>query len=127
MAGPTTVDEYLAALPADRRTGMEQLRAAVRAGAPDAQEVITYKMCGLKSHGGQFLVSYDAYKQHYSLFPASEAVISELGEQLTPHLSGSGTIRFPKDQPLPVEMITRIVEIRYRENAARAKERVARR
>ena len=76
-------------------------------------------MPAFKTHG-QFLVSYDAYKKHYSLFPASEAVIAELGDTLTPHLSGSGTIRFPKDQPLPLAMITRIVEIRYAENAARA-------
>ena len=117
------VDAYLATLPDDRRAGMEQLREAVRGGAPDADEVITYKMPGLKSHGGQFLVSYDAYKRHYSLFPASEAVIAELGEQLTPHLSGSGTIQFRNDQPLPLAMITRIVEIRYAENAARAEAR----
>ena len=120
MAAPTTVDEYLAGLPDEARTGMEDIRRAVRAGAPDADEVITYKMPGLKSHGGQFLFSYDAYKKHYSLFPASEAVIAELGDALTQHLSGSGTIRFSKDQPLPLAMITRIVEIRYRENAARA-------
>jgi uncharacterized protein YdhG (YjbR/CyaY superfamily) len=120
VAAPTTVDEYLAGLPDEARTGMEAIRRAVRAGAPEADEVITYKMPGLKSHGGQFLVSYDAYKKHYSLFPASEAVIAELGDALTPHLSGSGTIRFPKDRPLPLTMITRIVEIRYRENAARA-------
>jgi uncharacterized protein YdhG (YjbR/CyaY superfamily) len=99
---------------------MEQLRAAVRAGAPEADEVITYKMPGLRSHGGQFLVSFDAYKKHYSLFPASELVIQELGARLTPHLAGRGTIQFQRDQPLPLEMITRIVEIRYAENAAQA-------
>jgi uncharacterized protein YdhG (YjbR/CyaY superfamily) len=114
------VDEYIARLPDDRRAGIQQIREAVRAGAPEAVEVITYKMPGLKSHGGQFLVSYDAYKRHYSLFPATDAVIDELGESLKPHLSGSGTIRFPNDQPLPLQMITRIVEIRYVENAARA-------
>ena len=62
------VDDYLAALPEDRRAAMEQLRQAIKAGAPEAVEVITYKMPGFKSHG-QFLVSYDAYKNHYSLFP----------------------------------------------------------
>jgi uncharacterized protein YdhG (YjbR/CyaY superfamily) len=112
------VDEYLAALPADRRAAMQQIRQAVRAGAPEAVEVISYKMPAFKSHGGQFLVSYDAYKRHYSLFPASDAVIEGLGEQLKPHLFGSGTIRFAADQPIPTAMITEIARIRYAENAA---------
>lgn len=120
MPGPTTVDEYFAGLPDEARSGMDEIRQAVCAGAPNATEVITYKMPGLKSHGGRFLVSYDAYKRHYSLFPASEAVIADLGDALTPHLSGSGTIRFPRGEPLPLAMITRIVQIRYAENAATA-------
>src|SRR5882762_3642210 len=119
MIKPTTVDEYLAALPEDRRRAMEQIRAAVLAGAPGADEVITYGMPGLRSHGRQFLVSYDAFKRHYSLFPSSEPVINALGEEIRPYLHGRGTIRFPADRPIPVELIRRIVEIRFGENAAR--------
>lgn len=118
MAGPATVDEYMAALPDERRAPMEDLRRAINAGAPDATETIAYKMPALRSHGGQFLVSYDAYKRHYSLFPASEAVTKELGEELTPYLAGSGTIRFPAGKPIPTELVTRIVKIRFAENAA---------
>ncbi len=115
-----TVDEYLASLPHDRRAVMQRLRQTVNAAAPDATETIAYAMPALRTHG-QFLVSYDAYKRHYSLFPASEAVIAECGPTLTPYLSGKGTIRFPADQPLPTELITRIVRIRVRENEARAR------
>jgi uncharacterized protein YdhG (YjbR/CyaY superfamily) len=121
VADRNPVDEYLAALPDDRRAAMEQIRQAVRAGAPEAVEVISYKMPAFKSHGGQFLVSYDAYKRHYSLFPASDAVVDGLGERLTPHLFGSGTIRFGTDQPIPVAMITEIARIRFAENAAHQK------
>ncbi len=121
MTEPNAVDDYLAALPDDRRAAMEQIRQAVRAGAPGAVEVISYKMPAFKSHGGQFLVSYDSYKRHYSLFPASDAVIEGLGEQLAPHLVGSGTIRFAADRPIPTEMITEIVRIRFAENAAHEK------
>ena len=117
----TTVDEYFAALPAERRPAMDELRAAVRAGAPDATEVIAYGMPAMRSHGGQFLVSYDAYKRHYSLFPATDPVIEGLGEELRPHLSGSGTIRFAATVPIPVDLVTRIVRIRYEENAAHAR------
>lgn len=98
---------------------MDQIRAAARVGAPDATEVIAYGMPALRSHGGQFLVSYDAYKRHYSLFPATDAVIAELGDEVRPHLAGSGTIRFPASQPIPTDLVTRIVRIRYAENTAR--------
>lgn len=118
MAPATSVDDYLAGLSDDRRTVMDELRRAVRAGAPEATETIAYGMPALRSHGGQFLVSYNAYKAHYSLFPASEAVVAALGAELEPYLAGSGTIRFPAKRALPTALITRIVESRFAENAA---------
>ena len=75
MPVPMTVDQYLASKPEPQRTGLATMRATIRAAAPDADEVITYKMPGFKTHG-RFLVSYDAFKAHYSLFPASQAVIA---------------------------------------------------
>jgi uncharacterized protein YdhG (YjbR/CyaY superfamily) len=119
MAKPTSVDEYLAALPADRRAAVEQLRRAIKAAAPEATESIAYSMPAMRSHGGQFLVSYAAYKKHYSLFPASDAVIAAGGEELQPYLSGKGTIQFPADKPLPTALVTKIVTVRVAENAAR--------
>jgi uncharacterized protein YdhG (YjbR/CyaY superfamily) len=119
MADPTSVDEYLATLPADRRAALESMRAAIRAGAPEADESLAYRMPAFRSHGGQFLVSYDAYKNHYSLFPASDPVVETLGAALTPYLAGKGTIRFPASKPIPTELVTRIAQIRFAENAAR--------
>jgi uncharacterized protein YdhG (YjbR/CyaY superfamily) len=115
-----TVDEYLASLPAGRRAAMDELRRAVNAAAPEATETIAYQMPALRSHGGRFLVSYAAYKHHYSLFPASDAVVHELGAAIHPFLSGRGTIHFPADQPIPADLVTRIVEVRIAENAERA-------
>jgi uncharacterized protein YdhG (YjbR/CyaY superfamily) len=120
MPAAKSVDEYLDGLSAERRAGLETMRAAVKAGAPEADETIAYGMPALRSHGGQFLVSYDAYKRHFSLFPATDRVMAALGDELTPHLSGSGTIRFAADQPIPTDLIRRIVEIRWSENDARA-------
>jgi uncharacterized protein YdhG (YjbR/CyaY superfamily) len=117
---PATVDEYLARLPDDRRAAMALLRATIRAAAPDATEVITYKMPGFKTYG-TFLVSYDAFKRHYSLFPASEGVVTGLGEEVAPYVAGRGTIRFPANQPIPVDLVSRIVKIRLAENEARAR------
>jgi uncharacterized protein YdhG (YjbR/CyaY superfamily) len=128
MAGPTSVEDYLAALPHDRRAVVEELRRTINAAAPEATETIAYGMPALRSHGGQFLVSYAAYKRHYSLFPASGAVVEALGEQLTPYLAGKGTIQFPADRRIPVAVVTKVVRVRVAENKARAdRERRARR
>jgi uncharacterized protein YdhG (YjbR/CyaY superfamily) len=119
VAKATSVEDYLSALPDDRRAVMEELRATIRAAAPEATESIAYDMPALRSDGGQFLVSYAAYKRHYSLFPASDAVVEALGDELTPFLSGKGTIQFPASAPIPLPLVRRIVETRVAENAAR--------
>jgi uncharacterized protein YdhG (YjbR/CyaY superfamily) len=111
-----TVEEYMAALPDDRRAAMEQLRTAVRAAAPAATEAISYNMPAFKLDG-RFFVSYEAYKRHYSLFPWTDSMVEELGDALKPYAVGRGTIRFPADQPIPVDLVKRIIEIRLREFA----------
>jgi len=111
-----SVDAYMASLPEDRRGPMEELRRTIRAAAPDATEVIAYNMPALRLEG-RFLVSYEAFKRHYSLFPWTDAMLEELGEALRPYAVGKGTIRFPADEPIPVDLVTRIVEIRHREVA----------
>jgi uncharacterized protein YdhG (YjbR/CyaY superfamily) len=119
VAKATSVEDYLSALPDDRRAVMEELRATIRAAAPEATESIAYEMPAMRSDGGQFLVSYAAYKRHYSLFPASDAVVGALGDELTPFLSGKGTIQFPASAPIPLPLVRRIVETRVAENTAR--------
>jgi uncharacterized protein YdhG (YjbR/CyaY superfamily) len=120
MAKLASVEEYLATLPDERRVGVEELRQTVNAAAPEATETIAYEMPALRSHGSRFLVSYAAYKNHYSLFPASEAVVEALGDELKPYLSAKGTIRFPANRPIPTALVTKILKVRLRENAARA-------
>lgn len=119
MAGPATVDEYLAELPDDRRAVVDELRRTINAAAPDATETIAYQMPALRSHGGQFLVSYASFKAHYSLFPASDEVVKALGSDIRPYLAGEGTIRFPASRPIPMELVTRIVKVRLDEVGAR--------
>ena len=114
MAGPTSIDEYLATVPEARRSELGALRATVRAAAPMATETIAYQMPALRLDG-RFLVSYAAFKAHYSLFPASQVVVDALGDELTPYLAGKGTIRFPADRPLPLTLVERIVRVRLAE------------
>ena len=120
MAAPTSVEEYLASLPDERRAVMETLRETIRAAAPEATESIAYEMPALRSDG-RFLVSYAAYKHHYSLFPASDAVTEALGEELKLYLAGKGTIRFPSDKPVPLALVTKVVKVRLDEDAARSR------
>ena len=117
MPAPATVQAYLDGLTEPQRAGVEEIRAAVRAGAPDADEVIAYGMPALRVDG-HFLVSYAAFKRHFSLFPASDGVVQALGEEVTPHLVGSGTLRFTADRAIPEDLITRIVRVRLDEEAA---------
>ena len=116
MAKYQDVDEYMAQLPDDRRAVMEQLRSTIRSAAPDASEVISYNMPAFRLDG-RFLVSYEAFKHHYSLFPWNDSMVEELGEEMKPYAVGKGTIRFPADRPIPLELVARIVAIRNREVA----------
>ena len=119
MGSPSTVEDYLDGLAQDRRARLEAIRQAARSAAPEATEVIAYGMPALRSHGRQFLVSYAAYKRHDSLFPASDAVVAELGDEIAPYLAGSGTIQFPLGQPVPVALVGKVVRIRWTQNEAK--------
>ena len=115
--GVAQVEAYLAALPEEMRTALSQVRAIIRAGAPHATETIAYDMPAFRDQG-RFLLSYAAFKRHWSLFPASGAVREALGAELAPYLSGKATLRFSAGQPVPAELVERIVRIRVAELGA---------
>jgi uncharacterized protein YdhG (YjbR/CyaY superfamily) len=118
MTKPTSVDAYLAGVPAKPRAVLEQIRSTIREAAPDATEAIAYDMPAFRRNG-RFLVSYAAFRDHCSLFPASDAVMAELGDEVRPYFSGKGTLRFDADDPIPASLVRRIVAVLVRENAAR--------
>jgi uncharacterized protein YdhG (YjbR/CyaY superfamily) len=117
MASPRSVEDYLVALPEESRTALERLRKTIKAAAPEATETISYQMPTFKDQG-RFLVSYAAFKDHCSLFPASEAVMEALGEELKPYFSGKGTLRFTVEKPIPAGLVKKIVMARIEEIAA---------
>lgn len=118
MAKYSNVDEYMASLPADRRAVMEQIRGAIAETAPQAREVIAYNMPAVRL-GDRFLASYEAYKDHYSIFPWTERMTAEIGDDLQPYIHGKGTLRFPAKDPIPMELVRRIIEIRLGEVSER--------
>ena len=114
MSGPDDVDKYLAGLPAESRACLEEMRHQIRAAAPEATESIAYGMPAFRL-GKRFLVSYDAYQSHCSLFPASDGVRQGLSSELAANFAGKGTIQFKPSEPLPADVVRRIIEIRLRE------------
>lgn len=119
---PASVDEYIASAAEDRRPGLEALRRTVLAVAPQAEECIAYDMPAYRIRG-RFVCSFAAFKGHYSLFPASQAIIDALGEAVAPHVKGRGTLQFQADRPLPLDLVATIVRIRLDETLAAGPER----
>ena len=118
MTRPSTIEEYLADLPEDVRAALELVRRTIKAAAPDTTETISYRMPAFKDRG-RILVYYAAFTDHYSVYPASTALMEVLGDELKPYVTGKGTIRFDANKPIPVALVKKIVEARLEENAAR--------
>jgi len=109
-----TVDEYLAAQPEPARRILGQVRGAIRAALPGAEEMISYQMPAYKL-GGTAVLYFAGWKKHFSLYPASEGLVRALKEELAPYVVEKGTIRFPLAEPVPVELIERIARVRAKE------------
>lgn len=114
------VDEYIAAQPEAIRRILTQVRKAIRHSVPRAEEVISYKMPTYKVDGEEILY-FAGWKQHYSLYPATESLLAEFKEELEPYKIHKATIRFPISEPVPVDLIARISKFRAREIAERLK------
>jgi uncharacterized protein YdhG (YjbR/CyaY superfamily) len=123
MAEPTTIDEYLATLTDEQRRGVDAMRATINKATPGTTETIAYGMPAIRDVDGRFVVSYAAYKQHYSVFAASAGVETQLAGEIERYLTGKGTISFKASEPLPLDLIGRIARIRLAENRARAAQR----
>jgi len=117
QAAPRTIDEYIEAFPEDTRRLLRDLRAAIRAAAPDAAERISYRMPAFDLAG--ILVYFAAFKDHISLFPTASGV-EAFRRDLAPYRAAKGTIRFPLDRPLPLKLVARIVKFRAAANRRRA-------
>jgi uncharacterized protein YdhG (YjbR/CyaY superfamily) len=118
---PTTVDEYLAAVPKEARATLEKIRKAIKAAAPKATEVISYQMPMYKHHG--MLVGFAAFKDHCSFFPGAKAIATHKDE-LKAYGTSKGTIRFPVGKLLPAALVKKLVKERIAENEKRLSEKL---
>ena len=110
------VDEYISAQPAETHVLLKSVRSTIRQALPRADEVISYKMPAYKLHGG-IVLYFAGWKQHYSLYPASQRLVAAFGDELAPYKLSKGTIRFPLSEPVPAGLIERIAKFRAREAA----------
>jgi uncharacterized protein YdhG (YjbR/CyaY superfamily) len=111
--GFKTIDEYIATFPPDSQILLCQLRAAIHEAAPQAEETISYQMPAFKQNG--VLVYFAAFKNHIGFFPTA-AGIEAFKDKLSAYKTSKGTIQFPLDKPLPLDLIKEIVRARVKQN-----------
>lgn len=118
LSRPTgSIDEYIAAFPPDIQERLQAVRATIREAAPAAEERISYLMPTFTLHGN--LVHFAALKHDIGFYPTSSGV-EAFASELSGYEGTKGAIHFPLDQPLPLDLISRIVKYRVAENLARA-------
>ncbi len=111
---PNNINEYIAGFPKDIQEVLEQIRATIKKAAPDAEETISYAMPTFTLNKA-YLVYFAAFKNHigfYALPSGNEAFKKELSQYKT----GKGSIQFPLDKPMPLNLITKIVKFRIKES-----------
>jgi uncharacterized protein YdhG (YjbR/CyaY superfamily) len=113
----TNIDEYIASFPPEVQKIMQELRAVIRSVAPDATETISYAIPTFVLHRN--LVHFAAFAHHISLFPGADGV-EHFREELAPYKTSKGTVHFPLDQPLPFDLVSRIVRYRVQVEMERA-------
>lgn len=111
---PENTAEYLAMLTDAQRAALGELRGVIVDVAPEAEEGFSYGMPLLRL-GGKPLVWYAAWKQHYSLYPIGEAVLRAVAGGADGYETAKGTIRFPAKQPLPHDLVKKLVQARVAE------------
>jgi uncharacterized protein YdhG (YjbR/CyaY superfamily) len=119
-----TIDAYIAAQPAPAQTVLNRVRAAIRNALPDAEETISYQIPAYKL-GGSPVIYFAGWKRHFSLYPASAALIAAFADELTTCEISKGTIRFPLGTTIPVRLIQRIAKFRAAETASQLKAKPA--
>ncbi len=120
-----SVDAYIAAQPEAVRDTLEQVRSAIRKAVPKAAEVIAYQIPAYRI-GGQTVVFFSGWKEHYSLYPIAGPIIEAFKDELAPYeVNNKGTLRFPLDRTVPIGLIGRLTKFLAKEAAERAEAKAA--
>ena len=118
MLRPIDVDTYISEFPSETQKVLQQLRMTIKEVAPKATEIISYGMPAFKFNG--ILVWYAAYTKHIGFYPKASG-IEVFKKELSQYKGAKGSVQFPLGQPLPIELISRIVKFRMTENMQKLK------
>jgi uncharacterized protein YdhG (YjbR/CyaY superfamily) len=113
-----TIDEYIKTFPMEIQNILEKMRQSIRRAAPEAAEAISYQMPAFKQNG--ILVYFAAHKNHIGFYPTSSG-IAAFKQELSSYKGSKGAVQFPLDQPIPFDLVERIVKFRAQENLAKKK------
>lgn len=105
-----SIDEYIAAFPPDVQKILEKIRALIKKTARGAEETISYGIPTFKLNGSAVLY-FAGYKKHVSVYPAPRNA-AEFKAELKEYAGGKGTVQFPLNEPIPYDLIRRIVKFR---------------
>jgi uncharacterized protein YdhG (YjbR/CyaY superfamily) len=110
---PTDIDSYISQFPADVQVILQQIRTTIRRAAPEAHETISYMMPSFKQH--RILVHFAAWNNHIGLYPPISGD-KALERALAQYAGPKGNLQFPLDEPIPYELIARIVKLRLKQD-----------
>lgn len=116
---PKDIDDYIAGFPEEVQKILKKVRTTIRQTAPEAEETISYQIPTFKLNG-TYLIYFAGFKNHISLYPAPRGA-EEFKKELSAYEGGKGTVQFPLDQPIPYDLIKRIVKFKVKENKEKAK------
>ena len=115
--GSTSVDEYIATFPEETQKILQEVRATIKASAPDAEEKISYQMPTFFLKGN--LIHFAAFKNHIGLYPTPSGT-EAFRHELSIYQGAKGSVRLPIDKPMPLKLISKIVKFRVAENLKKA-------
>lgn len=118
MTTPKDIDEYISGYPKEIQQFLQEVRSTIKKAAPQAVEVISYGMPAFKMNG--LLVWFAAHSKHIGFYPKASG-IEAFNKELSEYKWAKGTVQFPFDKPMPLGLITKIVEFRVNENLHRIK------
>jgi uncharacterized protein YdhG (YjbR/CyaY superfamily) len=111
------IDEYIAGFPEDIQTALEQVRATIKKAAPEAEETISYAIPTFTINK-KYLVYFAGFKNHIGFYPAPVG-IEVFKKELSQYKQGKGSVQFPLNEPMPLDLITKIVKYRVKENSVK--------
>lgn len=118
QAAATSVDEYIQRFKPEVQAILRKVRKAIRERAPTAVERISYQMPAYSLNGD--IVYFAAFEKHIGFYPTPSGVAA-FASELTGYVHAKGSIQFPLDEPMPLDLIRRMVDFRVAENTKGAR------